>query len=477
MIILNIHHSFSICHRVFKNMEMLWRSLRGDWENNNSSAATNGKIFSVSVAERKMNSKQEMENEICQTKTRSKVNSIGPWTELNNNPTEDQNIPWRYFWSGCTGMIFALVNSCLIYCAWPQNHIFFVPKAWHEFMITASIGFIGLFSASFILNSEIWMNIKSMKSWRNFILLYMISAFVWVLVNVGYYHVYSVMLGLSPPMPLNIHVCPTLTLCVVMCIFWFFIPSPVRSGNKFWKRYAYYVLAQVFRYMVVLIYTFITWLFVVIDDNYQWVIGIILPIIREINSWILTVVCYKAAGVENSAIKVTCNHEMSSRHAVFLCVALSLLANQTCAFVALGTDFAVYFLICIIIIWRSKKQKKKLATEDDAELQILALNEKCDVIIPVAYLICFFVAYIGPNSRIIGHVGNESWHWKKGDPPFFIMGVLFLVDFISIFLWAFLLKIFSKISYLNGYMYIQKHFWLIMAIHEAFALNEVSEKC
>ena len=34
---------------------------------------------------------------------------------------------WWYFWSGGCGILFAVFNSCLIFCIWPQHHIFIFP--------------------------------------------------------------------------------------------------------------------------------------------------------------------------------------------------------------------------------------------------------------------------------------------------------------------------------------------------------------
>ena len=90
--------------------------------------------------------------------------------DSNNNGQENEKIPTRYFWSGGCGIVFALVNSCFIFCAFPQHHIFTVPSAWYEFMTTAAIGFIGLFAASLILNCEIWLNIRNIRTWKNFLL-------------------------------------------------------------------------------------------------------------------------------------------------------------------------------------------------------------------------------------------------------------------------------------------------------------------
>ena len=82
-------------------------------------------------------------------------------------------------------------------------------------------------------------------------------------------------------------------------------------------------------------YFVITWLFVTVDVEYQWTIGILLPIMREMNAWIFTRICYKSAGFKSDAIKITSIHEMACRHAVFLSVALSLLATPQTAFLCI----------------------------------------------------------------------------------------------------------------------------------------------
>ena len=118
-----------------------------------------------------------------------------------------------------------------------------------------------------------------------------------------------------------------------------------------------------------------------------------------------------------------------------------------------------------------------LDIENDFDSQELALNEKVVYVVPLAYCICAIVAYIGPNAWIIGNIYNESWHFGRVEDfsePVKIMALLFGLDIITIALMYILLKIFCKISYYKAFMYIQKKFWLFMAIHEAFSLNEVN---
>ena len=312
-----------------------------------------------------------------------------------------------YFWSGGMGIVIALQNSCLIFCAWPQHHIYLVPKAWHEFMTTTAIGFIALFAASLILNSEVWLNIRTINTWKNFAVLYLISVFGWLLANIGYYQIYCVMLGFKPPMPLNIHVCGVFTLTFSLLCFWFMIPTSVKTKEHktgFQRRYGFYILTQLFRYFAVLEYFFVAWLFVTVDSDYQWIIAILLTVLREINGRILTRICYKSAGFKSDAIKVTAIHEMADRHAVFLSVALSLLATKETAFVCIGLDFTVNLIFCLQIIWRIRRKKITTSIENDTDLQELALNEKTVYDVPLAYFICFLVAYLGPNRWIIGNV-------------------------------------------------------------------------
>ena len=86
------------------------------------------------------------------------------------------------------------------------------------------------------------------------------------------------------------------------------------------------------------------------------------------------------------------------------------------------------------------------------------------------------MAWFGPNYYILGSVGNASWHWGKVQhlsPPILIMLAMFAIASIGILVVALSLKCSIKISYFDGYMHMQKKYWLIMAVHEAYALNEV----
>ena len=221
-------------------------------------------------------------------------------------------------------------------------------------------------------------------------------------------------------------------------------------------------------------YFVVSKLFLILKDEYQWILGIALLLIREFNCRILTKVCYKSASCESDAIKITCLHEMGCRHAVFFCVALATLATTPTSFLMLAFDFIINFWICVKII--CDKKKEELSAHYNVKLQQLALKEKAVFIVPLTYYSCFLLAYYGPNAGIIGNVKNTSWHYRMVQSlakMFLTMGVLLAIHIVSIALWTLLLKKTCNIKFFDGYMQIQKNYWLIMAVQEAYALNEV----
>ena len=388
------------------------------------------------------------------------------------------SIPRYYAWTGGLGIILALFNSCLIFCLIPQHNILVHPSFWYEFMTISVFGFIGLFAAGFVLNCSVWMNLDYVKSWKNFIAIYLISGCSWISLNSTNYLIWTLILKFRPPMPLNIHICGVFTLFITLGGMWFLFPVNIRKTDGFFKRYVYFSLSQIFRNGCIWIYFLLARVFLVINPCYQWILVTVLHLIREINGRVLTKLCYKAAGCEKNIISITCQHEVGCRHAVFLCVALSLLASTSTSFLCLGFDFGINFMLCLKIIWNSKHNNSanNLQTTENVRLQELALNEKVVYIVPLAYSICFLLAYYGPNAKIIGNVKNSLWHFgtvENISRPLYLMGFLLLIDFVSIMLWAVLLKKFCKIDFMDGYLQIQKHAWLIMAVQEAYALNEV----
>ena len=94
-------------------------------------------------------------------------------------------------------------------------------------------------------------------------------------------------------------------------------------------------------------------------------------------------------------------------------------------------------------------------------LQDLILNEMIEVMAPLAYLICFMVAYYGPNAGLIGNIRNSYWQYKAvEDVAHTIQFVLMflLIDFSSALIGYFLLWKVYRINLYRAYIVIQNEF-------------------
>ena len=96
---------------------------------------------------------------------------------------------------------------------------------------------------------------------------------------------------------------------------------------------------------------------------------------------------------------------------------------------------------------------------------------------PVIISVCIVMAYIGPNSKIIGNIENGSWHFSAIENIYksllWIL-VIFSVDFGSCLLTFILIWWFTKMNIFKMYLQMQKLMWYTLAIHQGYMVSEVS---
>ena len=106
----------------------------------------------------------------------------------------------------------------------------------------------------------------------------------------------------------------------------------------------------------------------------------------------------------------------------------------------------------------------------------LVLTERIETLVPLTYIICFAIAYYGPNAEILGNVKLDLWQYK----PILDFGnymqnllILFSVDFMSLIMNWIILQTICNINIFKVLKKIQSEFWLIMAVQQAYSLTEV----
>ena len=106
----------------------------------------------------------------------------------------------------------------------------------------------------------------------------------------------------------------------------------------------------------------------------------------------------------------------------------------------------------------------------------LVLNERCEMIVPVLFLISFLMAYHGPNGEMIGNVKLTIWQFEAvKDINKFLENVFFLfaIDLLGSVVNGLLLWTTCQINCFKTLKNMQKEFWHIMGLQEATLLLSV----
>ena len=165
-------------------------------------------------------------------------------------------------------------------------------------------------------------------------------------------------------------------------------------------------------------------------------------------------------------------------HTIFLSVCVGGLATNTFLYVLLGVEHSINWHL-VYRIWKTKKNMDQNDNNRDllkSDLQSLLLGETLEILIPLAYLVCFLAAYHGPNAEILGNIKNDYWQYVRVDDLYILMRNLLIlvgVDLISLVGVFFILIRTVNINLFHVYIYLMKEYGLIFSIHLAYLLDQL----
>ena len=109
------------------------------------------------------------------------------------------------------------------------------------------------------------------------------------------------------------------------------------------------------------------------------------------------------------SVELVAHNLAVSYHMIFLSVCVGGNATDATLYILVATDFIInnYFAA---VTWRAKRNfTEKSLPKLKKSVQILVLSESLEIVIPLAYLLCFVIAYHGPNADILGNIKNGYW--------------------------------------------------------------------
>ena len=166
---------------------------------------------------------------------------------------------------------------------------------------------------------------------------------------------------------------------------------------------------------------------------------------------------------------------------LFLSVGLGTVATDVTCWVILAIDFSINMYLVVKISWT--KWKHGFNEENEAHMvelfQELIINETVEIIVPFTYLVCFLIAYYGPNAELIGTVRSEYWHHVPVKEIGLFMenlGLFLLADCISLGTTYVVFLVICKVNVLRAFANMQKEYWLLFAVNTAYTINMVSSQ-
>ena len=148
-------------------------------------------------------------------------------------------------------------------------------------------------------------------------------------------------------------------------------PESARNDPDFRKRYAWGMCFMPVVLFACWGYLFLGVIFQQSPPEYQWIVGLLSPLAKEIFVALFLYVSYKASGSRDIKIKLAANHFMETKHAIFLAVILASVATPTTGYCIIGIDFAINLFNGLKIVYALKYKKVPISDGKFQELDLL----------------------------------------------------------------------------------------------------------
>jgi hypothetical protein len=161
-------------------------------------------------------------------------------------------------------------------------------------------------------------------------------------------------------------------------------------------------------------------------------------------------------------------------YAMYVAVRLASAEESTANWI-LGVEFCINVWCMLQIFWRRYKIQGGLTAEEmakwkeetDAMVRSLVTTEIIEVLIPVAYSMCYVTAFYGPNARLIGQVKNTYWNNTEVmdiKNQLLVLYKMAGIDACGAIIIGILLKLTCKRNILNEYCSVMRKNWTTLSI-------------
>ena len=382
---------------------------------------------------------------------------------LSNTSLENSNSP-NYAIYGC-GCIFAALIPTILIAIIPFHDVIKKPDYWYEFPLVGTLILLPTWIGSILFKSSCFINVRLLKRHRIFQKLYVMAFSVFWTLQGAAFIVWTKIANYQYPFPFNGFISTYIVTAASYLGLILQFPPKMRKVVHMKNRLQSLVVAMVCSQYLVILYLPIIKMMLLFPVNYQWMVALAFPLLREFNIWMTFQFAKRSCNGDAKSAEIVTNHSMCTSHALALSFVFGSIATIEASAVIIGIDFLINIFICLRIVYLKKKKP-----DDNDKIvslfQELVINEMVEFMVPLAYLASLLFCYFGPNAELIGNVGSAYWHYTPiEDLEHTIKYVMmfFFVDLGSFIVSAVVLWKFCKINIYWAYGEIQKEFgWTFM---------------
>ena len=333
---------------------------------------------------------------------------------------------------------------------------------------------LGICAAFLLVNTSLLTGLVQIFCLKVFMNVYLVGSLSMILFWSFCYYIWVHLFQFRYPLPMIGALNSFVGVISMTLTIWVSLPGKWRKLPNFIFRMKYLVLALFFILLMSVEYWIMSWLFFAIPHHLQWLLAFLLPITREVGGFLLAMICAKVSPEKGSASEVLSINLSMSYHSLFLSVCIANTASDATIWILLINDFLINIGFALKIFFIKRKSNHGYENKISELVQILALAEFLEIIIPLGYLCSFVAAYYGPNADILGNVRNSYWQYQEVTDVWIACCNLFLLLFIDSlsFVVSFMMLYFvSKINLIKVLLFLLSEYGLVFAIHQAFLLE------
>ena len=369
--------------------------------------------------------------------------------------------------------VFYLVLINLLCILWsvvptliPHHNIVEFPAYWWEPLIFGGYFVNALYETLYtILECKLVFGFTFLSSLWPLVRLLAVTYLATAVPHCVSYYIWSSFWGFNPPFPfigVILYICWNIGHFIGI---WFLFPSHLRKEHG--KRFCTYIVYRLWYLFMVQQKTVFMMMMAMVPSKFQWIMAILLPLVREFNTWVLTKILLKTANTETSTshsliLTLTPTISVNISHSFWMALIISSEASQLTAYLILGADFILNLYSTFTIL----RLHRKISTTDEHDKEKVRLKkteetfmcfglESIEATAPIVFFVIFILAYYGPNAEIIGGVKMDLWQHQPVQDIIAFAKDLFLMFSVEVsvsIISAILLWKFGSINFLKeGY--------------------------